>query len=310
MVASELRSTRRYWHVSQKEGSVKIFPSTYKPYVIGIMWQTMAQFQTWFGGAHYLAYGIQLLPFTPISEQRDGIEWSKAMYSSFASSCEADEGCKDTGWKILQLGMLATVGHQDLAVQGALDLRDDVFEDPGGNGHSLSNTLWYIASRPKIDEPVLLDNSTQQHQGNHGDEPLNKGECLPCPQDVCESQLNRCPLYDTTFICTKGSSRGGCSGSPWDVNATLNPTQCTSCCELTDCPKLTPADMQDESIDDSNCPPCSQKECLSKINLCPADNIAPFLCLEGASAGGCSPSPWSLPEDCSRCCRVLPGCPE
>jgi hypothetical protein len=310
MLASELRSTRRYWHVhAQTEGAVKIFPSTYKPHVIGIMWQTMAQFQTWFGGAAYLAYGIQLLPFTSISEQRDGVEWSKSMYTAFASSCEDNQGCKDTGWKILLLGMLATVGHQDLAVQGALDLRDDVFEDPGGNGHSLSNTLWYIATRPKVDEPVLLgDNHTQQHQGNHGDEPLDKGECLPCSQDVCDSPLNRCPRYEMTFICIKGSSRGGCSGSPWDVS---EGQYCSSCCELTDCPELTPVEKQVENIDDdSNCPQCSQKECLSKINLCPAQNIAPFLCLEGSSTGGCSPSPWSLGDDCSRCCRVLPGCPK
>ena len=36
-----------------------------------MLWSMMAQFQTWFGADAFLAYGIQLMPLTPISEQRD-----------------------------------------------------------------------------------------------------------------------------------------------------------------------------------------------------------------------------------------------
>jgi endoglucanase Acf2 len=42
----------------------------------------MAQFGTWFGAAPYLPYGIQLLPLTPISEDRDGLDWVNEVHYS------------------------------------------------------------------------------------------------------------------------------------------------------------------------------------------------------------------------------------
>ena len=52
------------------------------------------------------------------------------------------------GRSILQYGVLAEVGHPEHAMELALDVPDHVFESAGGNGHSLSNTLWYVSSRP------------------------------------------------------------------------------------------------------------------------------------------------------------------
>jgi hypothetical protein len=123
------------------------------------MWQTMAQFQTWFGSAPYLVYGIQLLPLTPIAEERDDIEWAKEMYPSLAAGCEADGACTENGWSVLQLSTFATVGYPQLAFERAqTTLSSQVFETAGGNGHSLSNTLWYIATRPSVKEPLPLTN--------------------------------------------------------------------------------------------------------------------------------------------------------
>ena len=112
------------------------------------MWSTMAQFQTFFGGKPFLAYGIQLLPLTPIAEERDNYDWIKTLYPTFAQTCEADPSCVEQGWSILQYAVLATIGHKDEALKEALKIPPAAYESAGGNGHSESNTIWYISTRP------------------------------------------------------------------------------------------------------------------------------------------------------------------
>jgi len=45
---------------------------------------------------------------------------------------------------------LATIGKWGEAWEGITKLDPNVFEGAGGNGHSLTNTLWYIATRPDV----------------------------------------------------------------------------------------------------------------------------------------------------------------
>jgi hypothetical protein len=383
LTATEIRAADRYWHVRQEEDAKKIYPDTYKENVIGIMWNTMAQFQTWFGNAPYLPYGIQLLPLTPIAEDRDDSEWLREMYKPFADGCADQDGCIDQGWIVLQLAVLAAVGHVDLAMERSLELPNSVFESAGGDGHSLTNTLWYIATRPHA-EPLELPESDPSSQGPKNPPSTGGGKvtlvdcgvpetctddildadaggyscrarisylintfamsqsracsqvagneypsacgacdpcaggkdcaekepakCPPCTEEVCHSEMNRCPWYEATFLCTEGSSIGGCSPYPWD----LSPVTCSTCCELTDCQHNM---YEDESIEDANdfiddetCPPCSDDVCNSRLNLCPSHR-APFLCTHGISKGGCSPTPWNMADQqCTECCRLQPGC--
>ncbi len=112
------------------------------------MWSTMAQFQTFFGGKPFLAYGIQLIPLTPIAELRDNYDWIKTLYPTFAQTCEADPSCIEQGWSILQYAVLATIGHKDEALKEALKIPAVAYDSAGGNGHSETNTIWYIATRP------------------------------------------------------------------------------------------------------------------------------------------------------------------
>ena len=386
MTASELRATRRYYHINRKS-NVKIYPEGYTPNVVGIMWQTMAQFQTWFGNSPYLPIGIQLLPLTPIAGQRDDVDWAKSMYPSFEAACDADEVCEEQGWSILKLGALATVGHGRLALSRARLLPDEVFESAGGNGHSLTNTLWFIATRAPVENPLPLDeasstsvqpnkpfpeesvltdcympetcteyvldtivelytcrqrihwliNTMEMSQKDacvqvaavewprecgkcnplaNYTETIKNAEaeaarrCPPCSQQQCHSDLNRCPVYERTYVCTGGPNEGGCSGFPWYLDSAL----CTECCDLTDCPKISPLEVPAvEATDESepNCPTCTEEECLSaKGGLCPIQG-APFLCIAGASKGGCSPRPWQLQDgQCHKCCTVPQSCLE
>ena len=385
MTASELRAAKKYYHV-KRDGKLKIYPAAYTPHVVGIMWQTMAQFQTWFGNAPYLPIGIQLLPLTPIAGQRDDIDWAKKMYPTLEKSCNADKMCEEQGWSVLQLGALATVGHSKLALSRARMLPPKVFESAGGNGHSMSNTLWFISTRASVANPLPLDDSSVpqnlrpnetlpeesvftdcympetctdyvlgtvveeytcrqriqwliNYEGKsqkdacvqvagvqfpracgycnpledyaetikHAEEEAAR-RCPPCSQEQCHSDLNRCPVYDKTYVCTNGPNSGGCSDSPWS----LAPGLCSECCDLTNCPKVSPLEIPASAeANATGCPGCTDEECESSNgHLCPI-RVAPYLCIEGLSKGGCSPYPWLLDEgECQKCCTVPQSCVE
>lgn len=100
-----------------------------------------------YSNEEYKSYGIQLLPLTAISELRDTASWVEEMLPLFTASCLKDVNCELQGWSILVLACMAVAGKMEEAKAGALSLSDDVYETAGGNGHSKSNTLWYISTR-------------------------------------------------------------------------------------------------------------------------------------------------------------------
>ena len=391
MTATEIRSTQKYWHIKHKDRNQNIVPREYTNSVIGILWSTMAQFGTWFGAAPYLPYGIQLLPITPISEERDEMEWMNEMYYPFSRACADFHQCTESGWAILQIAVLATVGYAEHAAARVKELLPESYENAGGNGQSKSNTLWYIATRPIVEQPVEMDQSdvrghkenlpapvfelTDCHSPNTctsdvldlqagtytcrdrinylihsmdksqweacstvgaeyerecgpctpGLHPVSnqtstevnhdgkKGalRCEPCTLEQCNSDLNRCPASDRSFVCTHGPSRGGCSPSPW----TLGHEQCHSCCEMTDCQSLHDHESKKvtkdgTALDKPKCPPCMPSICYGSVNQCPL-HTAPYICLEGFSAGGCSSIPWDISsggKQCSECCEITVTC--
>lgn len=98
-----------------------------------------------------------MLPLTPISEARDDISWAKEIYAPLAASC--DNLCVSSGWAVQLFAILATIGHPQEAIEQTLQLSPSVYEGPGGNGHSRSNTLWYISTRPSVAEPYQLEDT-------------------------------------------------------------------------------------------------------------------------------------------------------
>ena len=396
MTATELRSTQRYWHVKQKDESGQIYPKVYDRNVVGILWSTMAQFGTWFGSEEYLPYGIQLLPLTPIAEERDELSWMNEMYYPFSRSCSANFDCTESGWMILQLAVLATIGYANEAATRVGELPDDSFTNAGGNGHSRSNTLWYIGTRPQVDDPIPMSESDVRGAGENrpaptfvlkdchvadsctdeildrkagsyscrqriswlikskgktqweacsavsgeeypevcgpcnpqqppGDDEIPKGddnideenhagnerlECPSCSKEQCNSDLNRCPMSERTYVCTKGPSIGGCSGQPWFVDK----SQCSECCDMTLCQgkkdkESGKVNNEATPLEKAACPPCPKNVCYGKLNQC-QEHTSPYLCTKGDSIGGCSSLPWSISEGdpCSACCEIVPGC--
>jgi len=384
LTATEVRAADYYWHVRKHDDSMKIYPSVYAQNAVGMLWTTMVEFQTWFGSASYLAIGIQLLPLTAISESRDDPSWVKELYPEFAESCGAVNDCIKQGWSVLQLATLATVGHVDLAIEKAKQLPESVFDSAGGNGHSMSNTLWYFSTRPETkpielpeekevespeqEEAKLVDCGVPEkctdeildrdakgstcrtriswlmtamgyseahacHKVAGGEFPTTCGpcdpgdditiddhtepdetQCPPCSKEECLSDLNRCPRYETTFVCTKGQNIGGCSKTPWDIGTSA----CSSCCEVTACrdyenfesnePAVAHHGGESDQEEPSDCVKCEKEVCTSKINLCPM-HAAPYLCIEGKNVGGCSPWPWKSGNgQCEKCCDLKLTC--
>lgn len=148
LTATELHATNRYWHVWDSDAHNSTYPLAYTEPVVGMMHETMASFETWFSRYPVVSYGIQLMPLTPVAEQRDDPEWATIVYPLYEDGCvEAGDFCVDNGWSILQAGLLATTGDREGAMEQAVKVPTKVFETQGGMGNSMSNLVWYIATR-------------------------------------------------------------------------------------------------------------------------------------------------------------------
>ena len=86
--------------------------------------------------------------------------------------------------------VLATLGHKEMALEKALALQDEVFQSAGGSGHSLSNTLWYIASRPIPVVPYDLERPSSSIHSKSVPDAVKKTlvDC-GCPDTCTENAL-------------------------------------------------------------------------------------------------------------------------
>jgi endo-1,3(4)-beta-glucanase len=152
LACTEVRSAKTYWQVRAPgtPGVSRIYPDVYAPKIVGMIWSMLVQEQTWFGNEEWKSYGIQLMPLTPLAELRDDPAWVKEMLPKFNATCTNDPVCIEQGWSILIYACMATIGNWKEAWDGMQSLDMDVFDSAGGNGHSMTNTLWYIATRPDV----------------------------------------------------------------------------------------------------------------------------------------------------------------
>jgi len=310
LTSTELRSADRYWHVRRNDPSRRIYPEEYSEPVVGIIWNTMAQFQTFFGGAPHLVYGIQLLPLTPIAEKRDNYTWVQTLYPKFEQSCKSNRDCEAQGWSVLGQAILATIGHKNLALEKALTTPAKAFETAGGNGHSMTNTLWYIATRPD-NPPVALpkedDSSRSQGEGATGQPGSSfSGTCNcaeSCTEDVLSTDAGEFSCGDRIkYLIGIGKSEyRACA----QIATKEFPDQCGKCN-----PQLCPDNKESEETKSTVCPPCETSVCQSDGNRCPVHS-APYLCTSGKNVHGCSMMPWDLSSgQCSHCCEITEECLE
>lgn len=311
LTATEIRSAQKYWHIKRKGTADPVVPKEYTNNVVGIFWSTMVQFGTWFGAAPYLPYGIQLLPLTPISEARDELDWVNEMYYPFSRACADFHQCTESGWAILQLAILATVGYPEAAAARVKELLPDSYENAGGNGQSKSNTLWYIATRPVVKDPVPLDQSDVRGSNETRPAPLfvltdchKPGKCTAEVLDRTAGAYT-CRERIEWLITSVGNSQ-------WEACSTVGNEYhdiCGPCVPGPEAPSnetstKSPATPEDKSKDALQCEPCTLEQCNSHLNRCPAFDRT-FVCTHGPSKGGCSNSQWTLRHDqCTACCEM------
>ncbi|CAN0545720.1 unnamed protein product, partial [Ectocarpus sp. 8 AP-2014] len=61
LLATEVQSAQIYWQVANAgtPDLPRVYPEAYRPHVVGMLWSTLAQMQTWFGAEAWKVYGIQ-----------------------------------------------------------------------------------------------------------------------------------------------------------------------------------------------------------------------------------------------------------
>lgn len=220
------------------------------------------------------------------------------------------------GWAVLLYAVLAELGHTDMAMEKALALPDDVFTSAGGSGHSLSNTLWYIASRPTPVVPYDLEEPSSSIHSKAVPEselttPIDCGCPSTCTKEILKANADgfTCKERIQWLMTNKGLNElGSCS----QVATIDYQSTCGSCDPELCAGPATPTEDKGEITEEEvtlGCPPCNADVCSSDTNRCQI-STAPYLCYEGAARGGCSAQPWTIYNGgpCSACCELFKGC--
>ncbi len=135
LLATEIRSAQKYWQIMEVDD---IYPDPYNDNkVVGILWSTKVDYATWFGGNTEFIHCIQMLPFTPISEQLLRASWIEEEYPILVTAFDtADEAWR--GYIIMAHGII----DKEAAWTEAQQLT--TFDD----GNTKSNTYYWLATRP------------------------------------------------------------------------------------------------------------------------------------------------------------------
>jgi endo-1,3(4)-beta-glucanase len=136
LLATEIRGAQRYWQVDSSDGVYSEPFASNK--VVGIVWGSRADHATFFGTELELIHGIQLLPFTPVSEALLEPAWVTEQYPVASASL----GSAGEGWR----GLLF-MEHAIIAPDAALaEIRGLTSYD---DGNSATNALYWAATRPR-----------------------------------------------------------------------------------------------------------------------------------------------------------------
>ena len=216
--------------------------------------------------------------------------------------------------------VLATLGHKEMALEKALALQDEVFQSAGGSGHSLSNTLWYIASRPIPVVPYDLERPSSSIHSKSVPDAVKKTlvDC-GCPDTCTENALRNdadgftCKDRIQWLMTNRGKTELGACAQVADEYQ----SQCLGCnpgtCAVE--PVIDQSNINETVPEETvpevpeGCPPCSANICSSDLNRCQI-TTARYLCYEGPATGGCTPEPWATGSEanCFACCELFRGC--
>jgi len=144
LLATEIRSAKKYWHIYPNNTS--IYPSVFaQNSIVGIVWSDKADYATFFGAFPEYIHCIQMIPFTPISEDLLPADWVKLEYPLLSPRLDLSTTTEE--WRAYILEDMAIIDRE-----GAWNLVKQLTDDAFNKGNSRSNTYWWVATRPSPTE--------------------------------------------------------------------------------------------------------------------------------------------------------------
>jgi hypothetical protein len=165
MTALEIRAAWRYWQMTSTDS---VFPAPFSDHkAVGIQWSTKVDYGTWFGANVEFIHCIQMLPFTPISEELLRQSWIAEEYNVLSQAYSRPDPPLSEGWKGYII-MAHAIIDPSAAYGEALQLTS--YDD----GNTKSNTLYWISTRG---EGVDIPSTTPGGPGTTTTTPGQTGCC-------------------------------------------------------------------------------------------------------------------------------------
>ncbi|OLY78338.1 Endo-1,3(4)-beta-glucanase 2 [Smittium mucronatum] len=133
LLTSEIISAQKYWQI--KDDSVYKQPFTGNK-VVGVLWENSAEYTTWFGNNPEYIYGIQMIPFTPISFKLLKKEWLQNAWPTIKQRTLAPGKYISQEWE----GIIKMAGA---LVDDSINENDFNYLRNYDDGNSKTNALWW-----------------------------------------------------------------------------------------------------------------------------------------------------------------------
>merc|ERR1719153_2009029 len=196
MTFLEIRAAWSYWQMTSAESN---FPAPFSNNkAVGIQWSTKVDYATWFGGNVEFIHCIQMLPFTPISEELLPSSWIQEEYPILEQAYTRPDPPLSEGWKGYVI-MAHAIIDPEAAWAEAQQLNG--YDD----GNTKSNTLYWIGTRPGSND--CPDCTTRPPQPTNN--PTEKPTTHP-PVDGCDCHPGGTTVDPRCHDC--GNDPWGCLG--------------------------------------------------------------------------------------------------
>ncbi len=141
LLATELASVKKYWHMPL---SSDIYPQVFKANkMVGVLWSDKVDYATFFGNNVEFIHGIQMLPFTPITEDLLEASFVREEFPVVATALTRTNPPLSQGFMGFIFMDQAIIDQQ--TALASFNARITAFDD----GNSRTNALYWILSRPQ-----------------------------------------------------------------------------------------------------------------------------------------------------------------
>jgi endo-1,3(4)-beta-glucanase len=141
LLRTEIRSAQKYWHITSDNPMYEPVFAANK--VVGVMWASKVDYATFFGMNVEYIHGIQMMPYTPISEELLQAKWIQEEYPVVSQSLTRTDPVIGDDWKGFIL-----MAHAIIAPQTAwTEVQSLQYYD---SGNSKTNVLYWVATRPSF----------------------------------------------------------------------------------------------------------------------------------------------------------------